>query len=143
MVAEIRPNYPTEWSAMKAVAAKLGIGTAETVRTWVRKAEVDAGQRPGVTSEEAAEIKRLRAEVAELRRANEILKAASAFFAAELDRPSKRFIAFIDAHRQVCGVEPICRVLTGHGLKIATSTYYAAKHRTPSARSVRDGELKT
>ncbi|MEU2266759.1 hypothetical protein ABZ568_10090 [Streptomyces olindensis] len=59
-------------------------------RTAVRKTEVDAGQRPGVTSEEAAEIKRLRAENAELRRANEILKAASAFFAAELDRPSKR-----------------------------------------------------
>jgi transposase len=51
---------------------------------------VDADQRPGVTSEEAAEIKRLRAEVAELRRANEILKAASASFAAQLDRPSKR-----------------------------------------------------
>lgn len=94
MVAEICPNYPTEWAAMKAVAAKLGIGigigAAETVRTWVRKAEVDAGRRPGVTSEEAAEIKRLKAENAELRRANEILKAASAFFAAELDRPSKR-----------------------------------------------------
>ncbi|MER5907130.1 hypothetical protein ABT150_44945 [Streptomyces mirabilis] len=82
MVAEIRPNYPTEWAAMKAVAAKLGIAAAETVQTWVRKAEVDAGQRPGVTSEEAAEIKRLRAEAAELRRANEILKAASAFFAS-------------------------------------------------------------
>ncbi|MBP2056010.1 transposase [Streptomyces griseochromogenes] len=90
MVAEIRPNYPTEWAAMKAVAAKLGIGTAETVRSWVRKAEVDAGQRPGTTSEEAAEIKRLKAENAGLRRANEILKAASAFSAAELDRPSKR-----------------------------------------------------
>lgn len=90
MVAEVRPNYPTEWAAMKAVAAKLGIGSAETVRTWVCKAEVDTGQRPGVTSEEAAEIKRLRAENAELRRANEILKAASAFFAAERDRPSKR-----------------------------------------------------
>ncbi len=90
MVAEIRPNYPTEWAAMKAVAAKLGIGAAETVRTWVRKAEVDGGQRSGVTSEEAVEIKRLRAENAKLRRANEILKAASAFFAAELDRPSKR-----------------------------------------------------
>lgn len=89
MVAEIRPNYPTEWSAMKAVAAKLGIGAAETVRTWVRKAEVDAGQRPGVTSDEPAEIKRLKAENAELRWANEILKAASAFFAAELDRPAK------------------------------------------------------
>ncbi|MDH6436012.1 transposase [Streptomyces sp. SAI-144] len=90
MVAEIRPNYPTEWAAMKAVAAKLGIGAAETVRTWARKAEVDAGQRAGATSEETAEIKRLRAENAELLRANEILKAASAFFAAELDRPSKR-----------------------------------------------------
>ncbi|WP_328565009.1 transposase [Streptomyces coelicoflavus] len=90
MVAELGSNYPTEWATMKAVAAKLGIGSAETVRTWVRKAKVDAGQRPGVTSEEAAEIKRLRAENAELRRANEILKAASAFFAAELDRTSKR-----------------------------------------------------
>jgi transposase len=90
MVAEIRPNYPTEWAAMKAVAAKLGIGAAETVRTWVRKSQVDAGQRPGITSEEASEIKRLKAENAELKRANEILKAASAFFAAELDRPLKR-----------------------------------------------------
>ncbi|GGJ59603.1 hypothetical protein GCM10010121_082820 [Streptomyces brasiliensis] len=53
MVAEIRSNYPTEWAAMKAVAAKLGIGSAETVRTWVRKAEVDADQRAGVTSKEA------------------------------------------------------------------------------------------
>ncbi len=89
-VAEIRPHCPTEWAATKAVAAKLGIGSAETVQTWVRKAEADAGRRPGVMSEEAAEIKRLKAENAELHRANEILKAASAFFAAELDRPSKR-----------------------------------------------------
>ncbi|GGK29069.1 hypothetical protein GCM10011583_71240 [Streptomyces camponoticapitis] len=67
---------------MKAVAAKSGIGAAETMRTWVRKAEVDAGQRPGVMSEESAEIKRLCAENAELRRTGEILKAASAFFAS-------------------------------------------------------------
>ncbi|MCX5339222.1 hypothetical protein [Streptomyces atratus] len=73
---------------MKAVAAKLGIGAAETVQTWVRKTEVDADQRPGVTSDEAAEVKRLKAENTELRRANEILKAASAFFAT--DRPSQR-----------------------------------------------------
>ncbi|GAA2078785.1 transposase [Actinomadura alba] len=84
-------NYPTEWAAMKAVAVKLGIGAAETVRSWVRRAEIDAGARPGTTSEDAAEIKGLRAEVAELRRANEILKAASAFFGAELDRPSRRW----------------------------------------------------
>ncbi|GAA2439159.1 hypothetical protein GCM10010405_23130 [Streptomyces macrosporus] len=75
---------------MKAIVAKPGIGSAETVRTWVRTAQVDAGRRPGATSEEAAEIKRPRAGNAEPRRANEILKAASAFFAAELDRPSKR-----------------------------------------------------
>ncbi|GAB1818596.1 transposase [Herbidospora sp. RD11066] len=90
MVAEVRPNYSTEWAAIKAVAAKLGVKTPETVRTWVRKAEIDAGQRPGTTSQEAAEIKRLRAEKAELKRAKEILKAASAFYAAELNRPSKR-----------------------------------------------------
>jgi transposase len=90
MVAGIRPDYPTEWAAMKAVAAKLGIGAAQTVRTWVREAEVDAGQRPGVTWHGAAEIERLKAEYAELRRAKEILKAVSAFFAAELGRPSER-----------------------------------------------------
>ena len=87
MVAQVRPDYPSDWPAICAVAEKLGIGTAETLRKWVRQAEVDAGTRPGVSSEESAEIKRLKKENAELRRANEILKAASAFFAAELDRP--------------------------------------------------------
>ena len=87
MVAQVRPEYPSDWPAICAVAEKLGIGTAETLRKWVRQAEVDAGTRPGVSSEESAEIKRLKKENAELRRANEILKAASAFFAAELDRP--------------------------------------------------------
>jgi transposase len=74
---------------MSSVAAKLGV-SAETVRKWVRRAEVDTGLRPGTTSEESPEIKRLRRENAELRRANEILKSASAFFAAELDRPQPR-----------------------------------------------------
>lgn len=87
MVAEVRPDYPSEWSAMKAVAAKLGVTSTETVRSWVRRAEVDAGARPGTTTEESAELKRLKRENAELRRANEILKAAAGFFAAELDRP--------------------------------------------------------
>ena len=87
MVAEVRPEYPSDWPAICAVASRLGIGSAETLRKWVRQAEVDAGTRPGISSEEPAEIKRLRRENAELRRANEILKAAPAFFAAELDRP--------------------------------------------------------
>jgi transposase len=89
MVAEVRPDYPSDWPAIVAVANRLGIGSAETLRKWVRRAEVDAGQRPGVTSEESVEIRRLKRENAELRRANEILKAASAFFAAELDRPQR------------------------------------------------------
>jgi transposase len=90
MVAEVLAHYPSEWPAIVAVADKLGIGTAETLRKWVRRAEVDAGARPGLSTEENAEIRRLKRENAELRRANEILKAASAFFAAELDRPLPR-----------------------------------------------------
>ena len=89
LVSDARPDHETEWAAMTSVAAKLGV-SAETVRKWVRRSEVDAGQRPGVTAEESAELKRLRRENTELRRANEILKAASAFFAAELDRPGPR-----------------------------------------------------
>lgn len=90
MVAEVAPQYESEWAAITAVAAKLGVATPETVRKWVRQAEVDTGQRSGVSSEHAAEMAKLKRENAELRRANEILKAASAFFAAELDRPAKR-----------------------------------------------------
>lgn len=90
MVGEIRGDHESEWAAMAQVADLLGVGSAETVRKWCRQAEVDRGSRPGVTTEEAAEIRKLRRENAELRRANAILKAASAFFAAELDRPEKR-----------------------------------------------------
>lgn len=90
MVAEVRPSYRSQWAAIVAVQEKLGIGTAETLRGWVRQAEVDAGSRAGVTTEAAEEVARLKREVAELRRANEILKAAAAFFGAELDRPGRR-----------------------------------------------------
>ena len=71
MVAEVRPDFPSDWPAICAVAQKLGVGSAETVRKWVRQAEMHDGQRPGVTSDESAEIKRLKRENAELRRANE------------------------------------------------------------------------
>ena len=90
MVAEVRADYASEHQAITAVAQMLGIGSSETIRTWIRRQQVDAGDRPGVTTGAAEEIKRLKRENAELRRANEILKAASAFFAAELDRPLKR-----------------------------------------------------
>jgi transposase len=90
MVLEVQSEYPSQWAALEAVATKLGIGTPETLRKWLRRYEVNDGQRPGTTDAEHAEIKRLKREVAELRRANEILKAASTFFAAELDRPPRR-----------------------------------------------------
>jgi transposase len=89
LVAEARPEHDTEWAAITSVAHKLGV-SSETLRKWIRQAEVDAGRRPGISTEESAELKRLRRENAELRRANEILQAASAFFAAELDRPGPR-----------------------------------------------------
>ena len=86
MVAEISDEHGSEWAAISEVARLLGVGCAETVRKWVRQRQVDAGSRPG-TTEEPAELNRLKRENAELRRANAILKTASAFFAAELDRP--------------------------------------------------------
>jgi len=91
LVAEAveRGDYPSEFEAIRTIATKLGIGSPETVRKWVRRAEIDQGQRPGKTSEELVEIRELKKEVADLRRANEILKSASAFFAAELDRPPR------------------------------------------------------
>jgi transposase len=90
MVGEIREEHESDWQAMARVAELLGVGTPETVRKWCRQAEVDAGKRAGTTSEDSAEIRRLKRENAELRRANAILKAASSFFAAELDRPERR-----------------------------------------------------
>ncbi len=89
MVLETKAEYSTEFTAIGSISRKLGIGSPETPRKWVRRAEIDAGQRPGVTREELEQIKTLKREVAELRRANEILKSASAFFAAELDRPHR------------------------------------------------------
>jgi transposase len=84
MVREGEGVYGSEWKAICAVAEMLG-PTAETVRKWVRRAEIDEGRRPGVTTDERERLKRLERENWEVRRANEILKAASLFFATELD----------------------------------------------------------
>ena len=89
MVFEHQGEYSSEWSAITTIAQQLGVNH-ETMRKWVRQAEVDAGQRAGPTTEQLDELRRLRKENAELRRANEILKAASAFFAKELDQPWPR-----------------------------------------------------
>src|SRR5438270_6095948 len=89
MVREHGAEHPSQWAAIAAIAPKAGC-TTETLRRWVRQAERDAGQRAGLTTDERAELKRLQRELVELKRANEILKKASAYFAqAELDGRGK------------------------------------------------------
>jgi len=88
MVRQLRAELGTDHGTVKRVAEQLGIGT-ESLRSWVQRSEIDAGVKPGLSSEDAAKIKALEQENRELKRANAILKSASAFFAAELDRPQK------------------------------------------------------
>jgi transposase-like protein len=86
MVLEHESEYASQWVAISSIAEKIGC-TAETLRSWVRQAERDAGRRPGLSTEERQRLKELERENRELRRANEILRKASAYFAqAELDR---------------------------------------------------------
>ena len=89
LVLEQQGEHASQWSAMHSIASKIGC-TTETLRKWVRRSEMDQGQRPGLTSSERAHLKELERENRELRRANEILRKAAAFFAqAELDRRPK------------------------------------------------------
>ena len=89
MVFEHAPDHPSQWAAITSIAEKIGCA-AETLRHWVRQAERDSGRRPGLTTDERTRFKQLERENAELRRANEILRLASAYFAkAELDRRAK------------------------------------------------------
>ena len=89
MVHEHRGEYPSLWLAVESIAPKIGC-VPQTLLTWVKRVEIDTGVREGVTTSEAQRVKELEREVKELRRANEILKVASAFFAqAELDRRLK------------------------------------------------------
>lgn len=89
MVQEHRGEYPSLWAGVESIAAKIGC-TPQTLHEWVKRAEIDSGKRDGLSTAERERIKALEREVKELRRANEILKTASAFFAqAELDRKLK------------------------------------------------------
>jgi transposase len=89
LVFEHEGEYGSQWEAIRSIAEKIGC-SAETLRKWVRQTEVDSGRRGGLTSEEQARVKALERENRELKRANEILRKASAYFAqAELDRRPK------------------------------------------------------
>ena len=90
MVVEHESEHDSQWAAIRSIASKIGC-TAETLRKWVRQTERDQGRRPGLTTDEKKRLKELERENRELRRANEILRLASAYFAqAELDRRPKR-----------------------------------------------------
>ena len=90
MVFEHREDYASQWAAIESISSKIGC-TAETLRRWVRQSEIDQGKRGGVSTNERERLKELERENQELKRANEILRTASAFFAqAELDRKLKR-----------------------------------------------------
>ncbi|QHP66022.1 IS3 family transposase [Bradyrhizobium sp. LCT2] len=141
MVLDHAGEHPSRWAAVTSIAAKIGC-TPQTLHDWVKKAEVDSGQRAGVPTEMAEKLKALERENRELRQANEILRKASAFCDGGARPPVQAMIAFIDDHRGAHGVEPICKVLP-----IAPSTYHAhvAKRRDPAKLSVRakqDARLK-
>ena len=104
---------------------------------WVKQAEINAGERPGIMTKDQQRIAELEKENRELRRANEILKAASAFLREGARPATAEVVKFINAFKDRWGVEPICQTL-----EVAPSTYYAALQRPPSARQVRDRELK-
>ena len=135
LVTESREDHETEWAAIQIVASRLSVG-AETLRKWMRRSEIDAGVRPGVSTADQAEIRRLKKEVTELKRANEILRTASAFGA----RPTRiEMIRYVDAYRDQFGVELMCRVLGNTVGGFMTSRgYRSAKTRPLSQRAIHD-----
>ncbi|MDH6122689.1 hypothetical protein [Kitasatospora sp. GAS204B] len=146
MVAEVLGDYPNESAASRAVAQKLGIGSAETPRNWVRRDQVHSRQRPGTTTEESAQIKGDEEGDRRTQAGQRHPEGRGEFPRGRARPATPTLVAFIDEHRdRFGGVEPICRVLTEHECSIAPSTYYAHKKRLtePCARSVRDDELKT
>lgn len=122
---------------MQRIADQLGYGV-ESVRQWVKQADIDAGVRAGLSSEDRERMRDMEAEIRELRRVNGILEAAASFFRGGARPPLEALITFIDREKERFGVEPICRVLSAHGCKIAPSTYYARKTRPLFARAVQD-----
>ncbi|MFV0409672.1 MAG: IS3 family transposase [Paracoccus sp. (in: a-proteobacteria)] len=140
LVLALREETGEKHGSVKRIAEQLDIGV-ESLRSWVKQAEIDTGDRAGTTTADAEELKALRQEVRELRRANGILKTAFSFFRGGARPPLEVIIDYIDAHRDEFGVEPICKVLTEHGCKIAPSTYHASKTRPPSARAITDAAM--
>ncbi|MCI0356693.1 MAG: IS3 family transposase, partial [Acidobacteria bacterium] len=136
MVLQVRRESGQRQGAIAAVAEKLGINR-ETLRGWVYQSEVNSGQRPGTSTSDAQRIAELERENRELKRANEILRAASAFFGPRDRAQTAQIVEFIDKHRDQFGVDPVCQVLG-----VPAGSYRAVKARPPSARRLRDERLK-
>ena len=117
------------------------VSIPEALRTWVRQADIDGGVRRGTTTDEAQRIAELEREVRGLRRANTILKQASAFFCGGARPTTGVIVDFIDVHREEHGVEPIVAARENTEARLALSTYYAHQNREPTAPAVRDAEL--
>ncbi|WP_354183240.1 IS3 family transposase [Arthrobacter sp. UYP6] len=134
-------EYPSVYAACRALAPKLGVGP-ESLRRWVVQAQVDAGEKTGPSTDELEEIKRLRAEVRDLKESNEILKQASNFL-REGTRPSPPLICrFIDEMRaEGYAVESICAVLREQDVQVAARTYRAWKTRLPALRTIEDARI--
>ncbi len=149
MVAEVREQYESEWAAIGAVADLLGVGTAETVRKWVRQDQVDAGARAGVTQRG---VRGVEAIATGERRAQACQRDSEGGvgFLRRRDRPAAalitRFITEHQGRREGGGlrwsVESICAGLCELGVKAAPSTYYEHRKRVPTRRQVRDEKLK-
>ncbi|MFV1963523.1 MAG: IS3 family transposase, partial [Acidimicrobiia bacterium] len=135
LVFELRKELGTSQGTVVRIADQLGYGT-ESLRRWVARAEVDAGDAPGMSTAERARVKKLEQENRELRRANEILKRASGFLCGGARPPTQVMAEFIDENRDEFGVEPICTTL-----EVAPSTYYEFKSRPLSARAIRDAVM--
>ncbi len=119
MVTEHEAEHSSRWAAVSSIAAKIGC-SAHTLHEWVKKAEVDSGKRAGLPSDVAEKMKALERENRELRQANEIFTQGLGVFCPGGARPpTEAMISFIEEHRLVLGVEPICRLML-----IAPSTYY-------------------
>ncbi|WLP88966.1 IS3 family transposase [Gordonia sp. NB41Y] len=138
MLAEHGGEYSSTTAAAAAIAKKLGV-SKETVRRWAVQAEVDGGRRPGASSTELAELKRLKAENKRLREDVEVLKAATFFLRGGTRPPQSMIISFIDEMRtKGVAVESICRVLSEQGCQIAARTYRAWRSRRPAGRTHSD-----
>jgi putative transposase len=137
LVFEHQDEHHSQWAAITSIAHKFGV-SSETLRKWVRRAEIDGGHRPGLTTEERARLKELERENRGAAAGQRDPQVRIGFLRGGARPPTETMTRYIDDHKDRCGVEPICALLP-----IAPSTYYEARRRPPSARAVRDAQLRT